>query len=206
MGFVYKRGKIWWIKYADHGKALCESSKSESKMVASSLLKQREGEIAQGKIPGVYFDRIKFDELAEDYLRDYRINDRKSQKRAKINVKHLEAEFKGMKVKEINSSRIQTYVEKRMQVVENATINGELTASNVCLILAPNAHPPKVDRVPHIALLKENKPRQGFFEHGDFVALLWRTPAPPEGTSGIRLQNRVEASRGFQPGMVTGGS
>ena len=31
--------------------------------------------------------------------------------------------------------------------------------------------PPKVDKVPHIPILKENNTRKGFFEHGDFLAL-----------------------------------
>ncbi len=55
MGTIYKRGKTYWIKYYQNGKPLFESSKSHLKMVARELLKQREGDISQGKIPGIYF-------------------------------------------------------------------------------------------------------------------------------------------------------
>ena len=43
-------------------------------MVAKKLLDRRDGEIAIGKIPGIKFEKVKFDELAEEYPIDYRIN------------------------------------------------------------------------------------------------------------------------------------
>lgn len=46
-------------------------------MVARELLKQREGDISQGKIPGIYFKKVTFDELTQDFLRDYRVNKKK---------------------------------------------------------------------------------------------------------------------------------
>jgi len=63
--------------------------------VARKLLEIREGEIAQGKLPGICFDRVKFHELAEDFLNDYRINGKKSADRAGISVRHLEEWFGG---------------------------------------------------------------------------------------------------------------
>ncbi|MGO9534763.1 MAG: tyrosine-type recombinase/integrase, partial [Syntrophobacteraceae bacterium] len=52
-----------------------------------------------------------------------------------------------------------------------ATINRELAALKRMLNLGAQCTPPKVDRVPHIQMLKENNPRKGFFEHGDFLAV-----------------------------------
>ncbi|MGD8714758.1 MAG: hypothetical protein PVG70_09475 [Desulfobacterales bacterium] len=67
-------------------------------MVAKKLLDRREGEIAIGKIPGIKFEKVKFDELAEEYLIDYRINNRKSLDRAELSVKHLKREFEGTRI------------------------------------------------------------------------------------------------------------
>jgi hypothetical protein len=53
------------------------------------LIKKREGEISEGKLPGVYFDRVRFDELAEDLLRDYRVNQKKSLVRVSRGIEHL---------------------------------------------------------------------------------------------------------------------
>ncbi len=53
MGSIYKRGDVFWIKYYRHGKPYRESSKSEEISKAKRLLKKREGEIAEGKLPGI---------------------------------------------------------------------------------------------------------------------------------------------------------
>lgn len=78
MGTIYKRGQTYWLKYYRNGKPYYESSESSQITKAEKLLKKREGEISEGKLPGIYSDRVKFDELAQDLLRDYRINQKKS--------------------------------------------------------------------------------------------------------------------------------
>jgi integrase len=49
------------------------------------------------------------------------------------------------------------------------------------LILCSRCTPPKVDKVPFIQMLKENPPRKGFFEHGDFLALRNNLPEHLKG-------------------------
>jgi len=67
MGTIYKRGNTCWLKYYRNGKPYYESTKSNKETDAKKLLKKREGEISEGKLPGVYFDRVRFDELASDF-------------------------------------------------------------------------------------------------------------------------------------------
>ena len=154
MGSIYKRGEIYWIKYSRSGKSYRESSGSGTKMVAANLLKQREGDIAQGKTPGIHFDRVKFDELAQDFLADYRINQRKSLERAEISLKHLEKMFQGSRVTGITTTSIKSYIEQRIEEnASNGTINRELAALKRMLHLGAQSTPPKVDRVPHIPML-----------------------------------------------------
>jgi len=135
-------------------------------------LKKREGEISEGKIPGVYFDRVKFNDLADDFLADYRVNGKKSLDRAERSVNHFKEAFEGAKVTNIISPRINAYIQKRLnEGAENATVNRELAALKRIFNLAAKQTPAKVDRVPYIPMLKENNVRKGFFEHGDFLAL-----------------------------------
>jgi integrase len=172
MGMIYKRGTVYWIKYYRNGKSYRETSKTTKESEAKRLLKKREGEISDGKIPGVYFDRIKFNDLADDFLADYRVNGKKSLVRAERSVNHLKTSFDGDKVTNITSPRINTYIQKRIdEGAENATVNRELAALKRIFNLAARQTPPKVDRVIYIPMLKENNVRKGFFEHGDFIAL-----------------------------------
>ena len=103
MGCIYKRGNIWWLKYYRNGKPYQESSRSTRETDAKRLLRKREGEISEGKLPGVYFDRVRFEDLAKDLLTDYRLNGRKSLERAEHSVMHLQASFTGMKATQITS-------------------------------------------------------------------------------------------------------
>ena len=51
MGSIYKRGEVYWIKYYRNGKSYRETSKTNKESEAKRLLKKREGEISEGKIP-----------------------------------------------------------------------------------------------------------------------------------------------------------
>ncbi len=172
MGSIYRRGQTYWIKYSDHGKIIRESADTVKKAVAKGLLNIREGEILQGKSPGLHFDKTTFDELAEEFLMDYKLNKKKSMDRAQRSLNHLLKEFGGITVPRITSPRILGYTLKRQdEGATNATINRELSALKRLLNLGAQQTPPKVDRVPKITMLKENNVRKGFFEHGDFIAL-----------------------------------
>ena len=57
MGSIYKRGDVFWIKYYRNGKPYRESCKTEEITKAKRLLKKRDGEIAEGKLPGTTLTR-----------------------------------------------------------------------------------------------------------------------------------------------------
>ncbi len=103
---LYKRGNVWWIKYHRNGKPIRESSKSKSKMVANRLLKRREGEVIQGRIPGSQFEKVIFYDLAEDLFQDYKINKKKSLARVEKAVEHLQEKFFEYKVVQITTPAI----------------------------------------------------------------------------------------------------
>lgn len=184
MGYVYKRkwkdkvtgeakeGEIWWIKYYRHGKPYRESSNSDKITRAKDLLKEREGEISQGRLPGIHFAKVTFDELAGDYLTDYKVNGKKSLKRSEQLVEALKKTFEGMRATDITTANAKTYIEKRMEEgLTNASINRELAALKRMFNLGAKCTPPKVNMIPHIPMLKESNVRKGFFEYGEFVAL-----------------------------------
>jgi integrase len=177
MGCIYRRGKTLWIKYHRHGEPFAESTHCDKLEVAKQLLKLREGEIAMGKLPALCFEKVRFDELADDYLTDYRINKKKSLRRAERCVEFLKKQFKGMRATEITTATIKNYIEKRLQMgVNNATINRELSALKRMFNLGRHCTPSKVSMVPYIPMLKEPAPRKGFIEYEDFLALRQELP------------------------------
>lgn len=95
MGRIYRRNKVYWIKYFHNGKPYYETSNSRKKKVAQQRVVEGEGEIAKAQPPGICFEKIRFDGLAEDFLTDYWINKRKSLDKAKRSKKCLRRFSKG---------------------------------------------------------------------------------------------------------------
>jgi integrase len=172
---------VYWVKYYKDGKPLRESTKTTDYDGAVTFLADRVADVTKGKTPNIKLNRIRFKDLSEDFLSDYRINEKKSLKRAEASVSHLKAYFGNMLVIELDTSKVRKYIEHRSETKEvegdtmpgaaKATINRELSALKRMLNLGAQCTPPKVDRVPHIPMLKENNIRKGFFEHSDFTAL-----------------------------------
>jgi integrase len=195
-----KESAVWWLKYYQDGKPIRESSKKTKLSDAKKLLALREGEISQGKTPGYYFDKITFEDLAEDFIRDRRINNH-SVPDAEKRLKNLTTAFQGMKVTRITTSKINKYVDDRKaEGAANATVNRELAALKRMLRLGAKHEPPKVNRVPHIALLEENNVKEGFFEEIEFEELRTALPSCLRGfaTFGYLTGWRIEEVAGLE--------
>jgi hypothetical protein len=126
-GSIYqqKTSAVCWIKYHRNGKPYRESSHSAKKQDAIDLLKKRLGEIATGNFSGPRVERIRIEELAEDFLRDYRVNGRKSIDDVEARWKlHLQPFFGCWRAVEVSSDLLARYVDQRQQEkAANATIN-----------------------------------------------------------------------------------
>jgi hypothetical protein len=95
MGSVRMGHKCWYISYYKGGRRFRESSHSTNRANAVRLLKQREGEIATGQPLGILVDRVTFEDLADDFLRDYEVNGKRSAWKAAKSVERLRECFGG---------------------------------------------------------------------------------------------------------------
>lgn len=179
-GSIYKRdgSPVWWIKYHRHGRAFRESSGTSDYRKAGLKLNARLAEIHQGNFMGPQLERTKVDELAVMFLRDYRINGRKSADDAETRWKHhLRPFFGGMRAIDVTTEQLARYVDKRQQEdAANATINRELAALKRMFRLGTQSTPPRVVRPPKFPKLVENNIRQGFLEDGQYRKLIEYCP------------------------------
>jgi integrase len=177
-GCIYPRSgtSVWWIKYSRNGKPFSESSHTTDKRKAERILKQRLAEIQTGTFVGPETERTRVHELADDFLRDYRINGRKSVDDAKARwTLHLQPFFGPLRAVEVNCSLVTRYIESRQQQgAKNATINRELAALKRMFNLGREHR--KVRDVPIFPRLKENNVRKGFLEDGQYHKLVEYCP------------------------------
>ena len=210
MGSLYRRGKVWWLKYYQNGRATRESSGSAKETVARRLLKDREGDVVRGVpvIPKV--GRVTFAEAAADLEADYSTNKKRSLETVRRHVtKHLTPHFRNRRLAEIRTDTVRLYVAARqLEGAANATINRELSALKRMFSLAVQAG--KLHAKPHIPMLREDNIRTGFFEHQQFTAV--RDHLPPALRSvatfayytGWRVQSEVLGLQWHQVDLKAG--
>ncbi len=177
MGTIYKQRKsrFLWIKFYRDGRPIRESTRTEKESEARRILRQREGDVAAGRPVLPRADRVRFEELADDLLNDYRVNRKRSLDRAERSAEHLRSYFGGWRAVNITTPAIRAYIDKRQQEgAKNATINRELAALKRMFSLAIAAE--KLLRKPRIPTLQEDNVRKGFFEPDQFVTVLKHLP------------------------------
>lgn len=183
MGSVFKRNRIYWIKFYQNGKPIRESSRSTRKSDAERLLKLREGAVAKGEPISLRAERITIDELLDDVISDYEANV-KSLDMVKLSASKLKAFFGGLRASQITTAHVNTYITKRRGMTtrrggppSDASINRELSLLKRAYSLAKTSTPPKALSAPHIRLLRENNAREGFIEREEYLALKAALPS-----------------------------
>ncbi len=172
MGSIYRRGKIWWIKYYRNGRAMRESSESSRESNAKRLLAIREGDIARGVPVGPRQTRITIADLLEDVKADYEVNHKKTLDDLEARCRlHLLPFFGRHRASSLTTDEIRKYIQKRQkQGAANGTINRELTALKRAYSLATQAA--KLLWKPYVPMLAEDNVRRGFFELPEFQLIL----------------------------------
>src|SRR4029077_331603 len=79
-GSVYQQqgSANWWIQYYRNGKVYRQSARTPKRREAEKLLQKKLGEIATHNFIEPRSEKILVKELADDLLREYKINNRKS--------------------------------------------------------------------------------------------------------------------------------
>ncbi len=180
MGSIYRRkwkdkngnvreSDVYWIKYYSDGRPMRESSEGTKESDARKLLKLREGEVVKG-VP-VMPKRVRFSELAEDVVNDYRVNGRRSLRDLEMRLRrHVLPFFGHRRAASISKADVNRFILKRLgEGASNGEINRELAHVKRAFSLAIDDE--KVLHQPKVSMLQENNVRKGFFEREQFDAV-----------------------------------
>ena len=118
-------------------------------------------------------------ELSDAYLQDYQVRQFRSQSTARGRIAHLTAFFgRAARATALTTCQIRQYqLARRAAGAATGTINRETSALHRMGTLA--VHWGWLDTVPGFPdRLRENPPRQGFFEHPEYLAVRAHLPAP----------------------------
>jgi len=180
---------IWWLDYSLRGKRHYESSHTTSKREAQDLLDQRRGDRKAGKLRGRP-DRVMLAEyetgedgkatlvggLRAGLERHYAREGNSSLRRAQQALDHLEA-FLGADALalELTKTRLGEYFAHRLgEGAARSTVRYEIAILNAAFSVAVEDE--LLAMRPVFKLPKVENARSGFFEDGDFAALLVELP------------------------------
>ncbi len=175
-GSIFKQrgSRIWWVKYYRSGQPYRESTRTTDRGKAKRFLSKRLAEIATGTFNGLEVERVTITELADGFLRDYKVNGRRSLADVEARWRlHLQPFFASMRAAGVTSDLIARYVDERQKGgAAGSTINRELAALKRMYRLGLASTPPKVYRVPTFPHLAEDNVRTGFLEDGQYRKLV----------------------------------
>jgi integrase len=144
--------------------------------VAETRLKRPKLPAAPRAVMMPQFARLTFRVATREVLDDYRMNRKRSLVDVQRHVRlHLAPFFARHRMAAITTADVRRYVARRQREgAKNATINRELSVLKRAFTLAIAGG--TLTARPHIALLREDNVRRGFFETEEFEAVRRRLP------------------------------
>ena len=187
----------WSIQYYRNGKVYRQTTGTTNRRKAERMLAKKLAEIATHTFIEPRAERILVEELAQDMLRDYEINGRKSLDDAKTRwEKHLQPVFGQLRAANVNNDDLAGYVSGRQtERASNATINRELAVLKRSFSLGVKVR--KVFAAPSFPRLEERNIRKGFLEDTQYQALA-------KACSGVGLWMRALFEVGYNFGWRIG--
>ena len=119
---------------------------------------------------------VTFDTMATAYLQDYQLQRYRSLTTARARVEHLRGFFGGWAAEAITADAVRKYqLARRQHGMEAATVNRETSALSRMFQLSMRRG--QLERMPLFPKrLEENPPRDGFFEHDEFLRVRAHLP------------------------------
>lgn len=174
-GFLYQRGRIWWLRYRVKGEDR-ESSRSTSRRQAERLLDRRQAELDIGSLTAPATRRVMFTDPETLVRNAYRKAGNRSVDRLEYALARLHSVFGASRAAAITAEQVTEYELDRCAAgAARAWVNYELAVLRRAFRLAIKAR--RLSAMPAITISDPNNARTGFFEAGDFALVLAQLPA-----------------------------
>ncbi len=112
--------------------------------------------------------------MMDDLVNDCALRQLRSVKKVRQRANHLVRAWGDMSAADLTERHIDIYIKQRMETVQAATIQRELTYLNQGFRIAKRKK--LVTDIPHVPHIKINNARQGFFEAEDFERVVSLLP------------------------------
>jgi integrase len=126
---LYKRGRVYWMRFTYRGKHYRESTETMDKKEAQRIYDAIKGQIAENKwIDGSKEREISFKRLMDEYMEEHSRLKKESWRRDEVSLSHLEPFFGDYVLAEITPALISRYKSQRLREgAKPATLNRELS-------------------------------------------------------------------------------
>ena len=201
-GCLYRQpgSKIWWVQFHQNGQRFRESTGTDNKRKAGSVLREKLAEVSLGTY-NPRASQVSLAELVEAKLTTDRNNARKDVKTSegRWNL-HLKDALGHVKARDLSSALLGKYVERRLaDGAPNGTVNRELSLVRASFHAARRQG--LLRSVPFFPMLKEPPARQGFLRDDQYDKL-----AEACAAEGLWLRSMFEVaySYGWRRGTLLG--
>jgi integrase len=176
-GGLWRRGRMWWMKYYVDRYPVFESTKTRNKKRAEEVLRQKMAEVELNQLPAPSSKRLKVVDLLNGLLSDYELRGRASKKQLESRMRlHLIPLLGPIKALDFGRREVDAYIRhRRQQDAADSAINREMEHLRAAFKLAVDNE--ELPRVPKIRMLEEDNVRSGFLEHHQYIALKEALPA-----------------------------
>lgn len=171
-GYVYQRGKRWWVGHYVNGKLEREPG-GTSKSEAKAKLKTIHEQLRAGTYLAPDQRTVTVDDLLDDLVTHLTNRKRASVSKVTSHLRAVRAAIGHRRAVDLDTSTVERYQAERLAAGKApATVNRELEALRQAFRRAATVTPPRIPRAPSIPLLTVENARQGFLPHADFEAVL----------------------------------
>ena len=188
---------IWHIAFYHRGKEYRATSGTASEVQARKFLAKKLKALNRGRYVANE-ERVTFEDLCKLIRDNYAVNDFRSTETLNFSIKHLEDFFKLDRAVDITPDRVLAYQQKRLsEGAARRTVNLEVATLGRMLTLAVDLG--KISWRPKFKLLDGEKVREGFLQHGDFLAISRSLAGVPERLCPVSLLRGMAQRSGKKP-------